>query len=100
MTTKDLYHLVGLLFPPLVVALLALATTTVVLARAYRGRRPRAAVIAAGTAYTSLVYGWVHLRGLSAEERALAIRLSVIFLHICILIYLVRVRSFFRSRRH
>lgn len=104
MTTAALYRFVEQLLPPLAVALLALATTAVVLARAYRGRRPRAAVIAAGTAYTALVYGWVHLRGLSAEERALAIRLAIVFLHFCILVYLIRVRpwltSVMRRRRH
>jgi len=97
MTIDDLYALVDALLPPLVVALLALAVTVVVLVKALRRRHPRAVIIAVGTANISLVYFWMHLAGLSAEERALGIRLALVFLLICILIYSVRVRPWLKS---
>lgn len=104
MNADTLYALVDLLFPPIAVAVLAFVTTIVILVKALRGGRARAAIIAAGTGNVSLVYFWVHIKGLSAEERALAIRLAIVFLHFCILVYLIRVRpwlqSVMRRRRH
>lgn len=82
MNADTLYALVDLLFPPIAVAVLAFVTTIVILVKALRGGRARAAIIAAGTGNVSLVYFWVHIKGLSAEERALAIRLAIVF---CIL---------------
>lgn len=87
MTTDTLYALVDLLFPPIVVALLALAATLSSLAYAWLMRRPRAIALAVGTANVAGIYLWTHLAGLSITARAIGIRPAIVVILVSILFY-------------